>query len=177
MNRRDWFRLGTAGLSGVVGLALAVPGVAYLLSPLLKRRTDEADFHTLTRLDALTPGEPESFSIVEERRDAWVTYPAMPVGTVWLVRQPEGSEPPVIALTAECPHLACKIKRSGDGRGFMCPCHASHFELDGGRINKIAPRDMDALEVAPIDPNDPEAEVRVRFRRFQTMSEKKVPLA
>ncbi|RUL88951.1 QcrA and Rieske domain-containing protein [Tautonia sociabilis] len=177
MNRRDWFRLGAIGLKGLIGLVLAVPGAAYLLSPLRKRREDTTDFRRLARLGDLEIGRPRSFSIVDEQRDAWVTYPATPIGTVWLVRQPEGAEQPVLALSAECPHLACKIKLAGDGNGFVCPCHASNFTLDGSRVKAISPRGMDTLEVAPIDPNDPNAEVRVKFQRFRTGTEEKIPLA
>ena len=177
MNRREWFRVGTAALSGLIALGLAVPGVAYLLTPLLSNRRRESEFRTLARLGDLRVGEAESFSIVEDRQDAWVSYPATPTGTVWLVRQPEGAPEPVIALSAECPHLACQIKKSGDGRGFTCPCHASHFALDGSRVNRISPRGMDALEVDAIDPGNPDAPVRVKFRRFRTMTEEKIPLA
>jgi Rieske Fe-S protein len=177
MNRRQWFQFGAAAIGALIGLVLAVPGVAYLLSPLLKRRTDDSDFRTLARLGDLVEGQPRSFSIIEEQRDAWVSYPATPVGTVWLVRQPEDAPEPVIALSAECPHLACKIKVSGDGKGFLCPCHASFFDLDGSRVNRISPRGMDTLEVEPIDPNDPNAEIRVKFHRFRTGTEEKIPLA
>jgi hypothetical protein len=148
MNRRDWFRYGTLGLKSLIALALAVPGAAYLLSPLLKRRQDDSEFRRLARLGDLVVGQPRSFSIVEEQQDAWVTYPATPVGTVWLVRQPEGADQPVLALSAECPHLACKIKQTGD-----------------------------SLEVEPIDPTDPDAEIRVKFQRFRTGTEEKIPLA
>jgi nitrite reductase/ring-hydroxylating ferredoxin subunit len=177
MNRRDWFRYGAFGLKSLIALVLAVPGAAYLLTPLLKRRQDDSEFRRLARLGDLIVGQPRSFSIVEEQQDAWVTYPATPVGTVWLVRQPEGSEQPVLALSAECPHLACKIKQSGDGLGFVCPCHASNFSIEGARVNAISPRGMDSLEVEPIDPNDPDAEIRVKFQRFRTGTEEKIPLA
>ena len=177
MNRREWFRAGTAALGGLIALGLAVPGVAYLMTPLLRNRRQGSEFRTIARLGDLRVGEPQSFSIVEERRDAWVSYPATPTGTVWLVRQPEGAPEPVIALSAECPHLACQIKRSGDGQGFTCPCHASHFAIDGDRVNRISPRGMDTLEVDAIKPDDPDAKVRVKFQRFRTMTEEKIPLA
>lgn len=177
MNRRQWFQFGAAAIGALIGLVLAVPGVAYLLSPLLRRREADSDYRPLAKLSDLVEGEPRSFSIIEEQRDAWVSYPATPVGSVWLVRQPEGTAEPVIALSAECPHLACKIKLSADSQGFLCPCHASFFERDGSRVNRISPRGMDALEVEPIDPDDPDAEIRVKFTRFRTGTEEKIPLA
>lgn len=185
MNRRSVFLWGIRALRGMIGLAIAIPGAAFLLTPLTRQRAragsesdakGEAGFTTIARLADLTPGVPRSFPVYLERQDAWVKYPAEPVGTVWLIRQPEGSDVPVLALSAECPHLACQIKAAGDQRSFVCPCHDSHFKLDGERINKISPRGMDRLEVGPIDPADPAATVSIRFQRFRTMTEEKIPL-
>ena len=178
MNRRDWFRYGAVGLSGLVGLALAVPGVVYLFSPLIRRREQESEFRTLARLGELEVSRPQSFPIIDDRQDAWVTYPAEPVGSVWLVRQPEGAKAPVLAFSAECPHLGCAVNLAASGSSFLCPCHTSAFTLNGERLNAIPPRGMDRLEVAAIDdPGDPNAEVRVKFRRFRTMAKEKIPLA
>ena len=90
MTRRDFYRFATIGLGGLIGLVLAVPGVAYVVSPLRKKGREES-FETLTRLSQLEVGVPRSFAIIEERHDAWVKYPREPVGSVWLIRQPDGS--------------------------------------------------------------------------------------
>jgi menaquinol-cytochrome c reductase iron-sulfur subunit len=97
------------------------------------------------------------------------------VGTVWLVRQPEGSEQTVVAFTAECPHLGCAIGLGGDGKAFFCPCHQSAFRLDGTPSNAVPPRGMDTLEVEHV--KDPAARISVRFERFRTQTREKTPLA
>jgi menaquinol-cytochrome c reductase iron-sulfur subunit len=173
MTRRDLYRYATAGLGALMGLVLAVPGVAYIASPLRAKGRDES-FETLTRLNQLDVGVPRSFSIIQDRRDAWVKYPREPVGSVWLVRQPAGSDPPVLAFTSECPHLGCAVNLAADGKGFLCPCHTSAFDLNGTPKNQVPPRPMDRLEVEPLKGNDPE--VRVKFQRFRTQSEEKIPL-
>lgn len=175
-NRRDFYRFGTVALGSLMGLALTVPGVAYLLDPLTKRRkgSEGGDYHSLVRLSELSPDVPRAFPIIEERQDAWVKYPREPVGSVWLVRQPEGAKPPVIAFSAECPHLGCSVGLSGDGRSFLCPCHTSAFRFDGTRKNDIPPRGMDRLDVELTAGPDPE--VRVRFQRFRTLSKEKIPV-
>ena len=66
--------------------------MAYIVSP-LRRKGREESFETLTRLKQLDVGVPRSFAIIEERRDAWVKYPREPVGSVWLIRQPDGQRP------------------------------------------------------------------------------------
>src|SRR4051794_24728260 len=105
MNRRDFHRLGTVLLSSLMGLALAVPGVAYVLDP-LRRKVKGGVSRPLARLSELVVGVPRRYPVIEERQDAWVKYPKEPVGSVWLIRQ---SDDKVRAFTAECPHLGCAV--------------------------------------------------------------------
>ena len=182
LNRREVYRLGTLALGGAMTLVLAVPGVAYLLDPLWKRGRGgtgdgaEGGFYELpVRLGDLKEGEPQVFPIEAERQDAWVKYPKEPVGAVWLVRQPSGAKEPVLALSAECPHLGCGVNLAADRRNFACPCHTSAFALDGRPLNEIPPRPMDRLEVRLSGEADPR--VRVRFRRFRSQTEEQIPLA
>ncbi len=171
--RREFCRYGTIALSALMGLALGVPGVAYLVDP-LRKLSRTGGFRRLGRLSELKPGVPESFPVVEERQDAWVKYPREPVGSVWLIRQPEGAQPEVVAFSAECPHLGCSINLNADGKSFLCPCHTSAFTVEGTPLNKVPPRGMDRLEVELSEGSDPE--VSVRFERFQTQIEERKPL-
>ena len=183
MTRRDFDRLGSLALGGLIKLAVAVPAVAFLLSPLRKRGgggsegagTEADSLANIASLSQLKVGEPRSFPIVRDQVDAWVRYPREPVGSVWLVRQPDGVEPPVIAYSAECPHLGCAINLAPGGAGFHCPCHNSSFDREGKPLNKIPPRPMDTLDVELTKDDDPR--VLVRFERFQALAEEKIPLA
>jgi menaquinol-cytochrome c reductase iron-sulfur subunit len=173
MTRRDFYGFATVGLGTLIGLVLAVPGVAYIASPLRKKGREES-FETLTRLNQLEVGVPRSFAIIEERHDAWVKYPREPVGSVWLIRQLPGESEPVIALSTECPHLGCAVNLTADGKSFLCPCHTSAFDLKGTKKNPVPPRNMDRLKVEVTQGDDPE--VRVKFQRFRTQSEEQIPL-
>jgi len=164
-------------LSGAITAVLAVPGVAYILTPLRKRNGGSSEFQALARLGDLKVGEPQSFPVIEARTDAWVRYPPEPVGSVWLIRQPEGTEPPVIAMTSECPHLGCAVNLTSDREEFLCPCHDSRFTLNGKPLNETPPRPMDRLDIEVDDPSDPNAQVLVKFQRFRTMTEEKIPIA
>jgi Rieske Fe-S protein len=173
MTRRDFYRFATSILNGLMGLSLALPAVAYLFTPFRKKGRD-GGFEPLTRLKQLKVGVPRSFAIIEQRQDAWVKYPAEPVGSVWLIRQPDGKQPAVIAFTSECPHLGCAVNLTADGKDFLCPCHTSSFDLEGAPRNSVPPRPMDRLDVEISDGVDPE--VRVKFQRFRTLSQEKIPL-
>lgn len=177
MNRRDFHRFGSVVLGSLIKLAVAAPAAAFLLTPFRKSKKSEtsSDLERLTNLSQLEVGVPKSFAIVRDLTDAWVKYPKEPVGSVWLVRQPDGVDPPVIAFTAECPHLGCAINRDADGGGFFCPCHSSAFDIQGNPKNHVPPRPMDRLEVELTDDEDPH--VVVRFQRFHPLAEEKIPLA
>jgi menaquinol-cytochrome c reductase iron-sulfur subunit len=169
--RRDFLGLATAALGSLIAAVLGLPGLAYIFSP-LRRKGAEGAFHPLTRLEQLEIGVPRSFAIVEERQDSWVKYPPEPVGSVWLIRQPEGSDPPVLALQSECPHLGCAVNLKADRSGFLCPCHTSAFTMDGTPTNQVPPRSMDRLEVKVVS-----GEVQVKYQRFRTATVEKTPLA
>ncbi len=174
MPRRGLLALATAALGTLIAAVLAVPGAAFILTP-LKRKGSGGEFHSVTRLSQLEAGVPRSFAIVEERRDAWVHYPREPVGSVWLIRQQPGQKEQVIAFQSECPHLGCAINIKGDQTGFLCPCHTSAFTFEGQPTNHVPPRPMDRLEVELSADEDPE--VRVKYQRFRTATEEKIPLA
>ena len=177
MTRRDFYRYGSIVLTGLIKLVIAVPALAFLVSPLRRkaRRPGKATFVALTSLGQLKVGVPRSFRIIQDRTDAWVKYPSEPVGSVWLIRQSAGAKPEVLAFTAECPHLGCAINLSADGKSLLCPCHTSTFDFDGRPKNQVPPRPMDRLDVELSDGPDPQ--VRVRFERFRTLAEEKIPLA
>ncbi|GIW88997.1 MAG: hypothetical protein KatS3mg108_3321 [Isosphaeraceae bacterium] len=176
-SRRRFYALATNLLGGLIALLVGIPGVRFLLDP-LGRRQDQGGFRTLPlTLAELEVGVPRQVPIVEVRTDAWVKYPPEPVGSVWLVRQSEGSQPPLVAFSAECPHLGCAVNLAADGQTFICPCHASAFRLDGQRLNEIPPRPLDQLEVDPESIASTQTPIRVKFERFRTGSEEKIPLA
>ena len=174
MNRRSFHRYGTIALGHLVALTLAVPGVGYVLDP-LRRKSKQGESQRLARLSDLTVGKPQAFAVIDARQDAWVKYPPEPVGSVWLVRQPAGSKPEVIAFTAECPHLGCAVNLDAEGKSFLCPCHTSRFDFQGKPENRIPPRGMDTLDIEVTAGDDPE--VHVRFQRFRTQEKEKTPLA
>jgi cytochrome b6-f complex iron-sulfur subunit len=52
-------------------------------------------------------------------------------GTYWL------------ALYQVCVHLGCKVPYRDDCNAFKCPCHGSHYNVDGEYLDGPAPRSLD----------------------------------
>jgi menaquinol-cytochrome c reductase iron-sulfur subunit len=154
------------------GFALLVPafaGIAAFLNP-LRLKSQSGDFVKLTALDMLPEdGTPHKVPVIADRVDAWNTYPAEPIGAVYLRRT--GKE--VTALQVICPHAGCSIGfvASAEGGKFFCPCHIANFDLAGKRTDSPSPspRDMDSLEV-DVRGN----EVWVKFQTFGLGTAKKV---
>ncbi len=65
-------------------------------------------------------------------------------GRFYLVRMPNGG---FLALYRKCTHLGCAVPWNPAEGKFICPCHASAFEMDGTVINPPAPRPLDRFAV------------------------------
>jgi Rieske Fe-S protein len=157
-----------AGLAAL--MAPLASGIGFILSPILRRNRGNSrdDFVPLAiSPDALpADGTPVRVSVLADRQDAWNHYPVERIGAVWLRRATDGS---IQAFSTICPHLGCAVDFRGPSRDFFCPCHTSTFDLEGRRLNRIPPRDMDTLEVR-ID----QQRIHVRYLRFRAGTPEKV---
>ena len=46
---------------------------------------------------------------------------------------------------AHCTHMGCILNYYKDKHRFICPCHHSHFTMEGKRIKGPAQRDLDTI--------------------------------
>lgn len=167
--RRRVLEVIVGAIATVVGVAVAVPAAAFLTFPTRKRTISGADEPLdVAKLDALPEGRPVRVAIkAPRRRDAWTAFTDVTLGGCWLVRQGDK----VSALSTVCPHAGCAVDWDEGAAAFVCPCHDSHFSLDGEKQSGPSPRAMDALEV-----DVKEGRVAVAWRRFKTATPKKEPV-
>jgi cytochrome b6-f complex iron-sulfur subunit len=69
---------------------------------------------------------------------------AFPAGKFYLVRLEDGG---FLALSRTCTHLGCTVPWIEEEGRFLCPCHASAFDLRGVVENPPAPRPLDTHPV------------------------------
>lgn len=88
-------------------------------------------------------------------------------GRFYLVRQADGG---FVALYQKCTHLGCAVPWEPEVGQFVCPCHASAFEMDGDLINPPAPRPLDRF---PVEISDGQVRVDTgeRIERDHTSNE------
>ena len=72
------------------------------------------------------------------------TVTAFPEGRFYLARLEDGG---FLALNRECTHLGCTVPWVADEGRFVCPCHASSFDIMGDVLSPPAPRPLDVFPV------------------------------
>jgi cytochrome b6-f complex iron-sulfur subunit len=117
-----------------VGLGLAAVGevalvVASFLKPRRERGKDEGP-------GLFGAGPLDSF--------ATGSVTAFPAGRFYLVRLADGS---LLALSRQCTHLGCSVPWDEEKGRFVCPCHASSFDVKGEVLSAPAPRPLDTFPV------------------------------
>jgi len=127
------FKLSLA-LNGVVGAALAVPIVGYLLGPTMKKSSG-GDLG----VGAWVGLGPVSDFPVGETRLVDFESPVKSLGdgetgkvACW-VRRISQQQFQVFAIN--CAHLGCPVRWFSESKLFMCPCHGGAYYEDGSRAS------------------------------------------
>lgn len=136
MPRRS-FHLGVIYVcNALMGLALAVPTLIYLLVP--PRNRKQSAFVDAGDISQLTVGTPVEMSFQQSRIDGWRAVTEK--RTAWVVKTAENN---VVAYGPQCTHLGCAYHWDAGTKQFACPCHASFFSIQGAVLAGPAPRPLD----------------------------------
>jgi menaquinol-cytochrome c reductase iron-sulfur subunit len=144
-------------LGGIIGLAMAIPTVLYLLVPPKARK--QSGWLDAGDISQLAPGIPVALSFQESRLDGWRLETEKK--TAWVVKEPTGK---IVAFGPQCTHLACAYHWDMDVDKFVCPCHGSEFSIEGKVLAGPAPRPLDRyltriennrLEIGELKPSTP----------------------
>ena len=162
--RRDFLKVSVAAGIGACAVGAPICAAVRLVTAPVFAESAGGKFYPITTLATLTE-KPQKFTIVDDKNDAWMTLPQQKIGTLFLRKVGDS----VQALHSLCPHAGCMIqsgikknpKTGTDEELFYCPCHAAFFDLNGSRLDTVAPRDMDSLEIKIED-----GRVFVKFENF-----------
>jgi nitrite reductase/ring-hydroxylating ferredoxin subunit len=145
---RRWLLLKVgAFFNAMVGIAVAVPVVKYLLSPV---KSDDA------YKSWISLGAADSFPIGETRLAKFIN----PVSRAWdgetdrvacWVRRIAAAEFQVFAVN--CAHLGCPVRWFPKSQLFMCPCHGGAYYADGSRASGPPERGLFTYDAKIVEGN------------------------
>ncbi|MBI9046302.1 MAG: ubiquinol-cytochrome c reductase iron-sulfur subunit [Anaerolineaceae bacterium] len=140
MSRRDFLGILTGAIGGVIGLAIGIPAISYIIGPALKR--DSMDWIRLGAVSKVEKGIPTLFKTTIKRETGWVTteedlsvYILTEDGRVF------------IAMSNICTHLGCRVRWIESDGEFLCPCHNAGFKKDGSVAFGPPPSPLDQFEL------------------------------
>ena len=137
--RRRFYEAVIVGVQAIIGAALAIPAIAYLLAPPKARR--DSDWIEAVDVTTLNPKAPVEVSFRKSRVDVWKVITEKK--TAWVVKMADNS---VVAYGPQCTHLGCAYHWEEDKSEFICPCHTTLFSIDGKVTAGPAPRPLDRYE-------------------------------
>jgi Rieske Fe-S protein len=139
ISRSNFMKTVIAGISGVIGVAIGLPAIAYIIGPALKEETDE--WIRLGSVNKVEVNIPSLFKTVIEKQTGWIN--AEEEFSVYVLTT-DGRD--FVVMSNICTHLGCKVRWIPDQDGFFCPCHNGVFAKDGGVVSGPPPRPLDRFE-------------------------------
>jgi menaquinol-cytochrome c reductase iron-sulfur subunit len=140
VSRRDFMKTAIVGIGGVIGAAIGLPAIAYVVGPALQQNTSE-----WIRLGSAAKVElnmPTLFKTTIEKQTGWIN--AQEEFSVYVLTT-NGQE--FVVMSNVCTHLGCRVRWIPEQDGFFCPCHNGVFSKDGNVVSGPPPRALDRFEV------------------------------
>ena len=139
VGRRDFMKAAIASIGGVIGAAIGLPEVAYIVGPALKKEAD-----TWIRLGSVSKIEldnPTLFKTTIETQTGWIN--AEEEFSAYVLTE-NGQD--FTVMSNVCTHLGCRVRWIAEKEGFFCPCHNAVFAKDGTVLDGPPPRPLDRFE-------------------------------
>jgi len=145
VSQRDFMKLAILAIGNVIGLSLAIPGVDYILGPVLKGKQGEGwiQLGSAAKVDF---DSPTLFKVNIQRQTGWVTEDEE---FATYVLTENGQD--FIAMSNVCTHLGCRVRWVAEQNKFFCPCHNGVFDKYGNVVSGPPPRPLDRYEVKTQD--------------------------
>jgi Rieske Fe-S protein len=146
ISRREAMKTAIALISGMIGTALGIPALAYLIGPALKK--DQANWVRVSSLSNIELGTPTLFKPKVTLQNGWIEEEDE-VGVYVLTEDGRSYH----ALSNICTHLGCRVRWIGESEQFFSPCHNGVFDKHGYVVSGPPPRPLDEFETKVEDGN------------------------
>ena len=138
--RRAFFKSGITFISGVIGLAMAVPLIGSAIAPAFKK--GQKKWVDLGLVELLKGARYKKINYTFQSKDGWVE--ANRERSVYVTDEGSGS---FVVFSRVCTHLGCLVRWDEKKRHFHCPCHGGIFDEVGNVIDGPPPRPLERRSV------------------------------
>jgi menaquinol-cytochrome c reductase iron-sulfur subunit len=139
LGRRNFMKVAIASIGGLIGTAIGLPAIPYIMGPALQKESDS--WIQLGSIGKVELNIPTLFKKTIETQTGWInTEEEISV----YVLTPNGQD--YVVLSNVCTHLGCRVRWIPEKDGFFCPCHNGVFAKDGTVVSGPPPRPLDRFE-------------------------------
>jgi menaquinol-cytochrome c reductase iron-sulfur subunit len=142
ISRRDFIKVTTGVIGGVIIAAIGVPVVDYLIDPALKENKAGAPI-AIGKLEDITVGTPFPFSFTITKVNGWERTASSFGG--FILRKSEDPKD-ILILSSRCTHLSCRVNWKEEAQAFVCPCHDAKFDPNGKVLGGPPPAPLGHFE-------------------------------
>jgi Rieske Fe-S protein len=139
LNRRDFIKVTTGIVGGLIGAAIGLPAIAYLLGPAFKTGAKEG-WIPVGKVVDMAIGTPYPFSFTRVQVNGWERTSTTHGGFV-VLRSADAKD--IVVLNSRCTHLGCTVNWKEEVQAFTCPCHDARFSKEGVVLGGPPPRPLD----------------------------------
>lgn len=133
--RRIFLKGLIAVLNCLIALALSIPGIGYVLTPVLRK--DEQAWIKIGRVAEL---QARTFTKAIFRYISSSGYVRSEKSAfVWIKREANGE---ITAFSPVCTHMGCNVSWNGMKAQFECPCHGGEYDEQGIVIGGPPPKPL-----------------------------------
>ena len=137
LSRNDFVKIVTALIGSLIGTAIGIPAIGFIVSPGLRVPQSET-WVPLGPLMDYPVGVPTLFNFTRTQVNGWEK--TVSSNGVFVVRKDESQ---VLVLSNVCTHLACRVSWHPDLQHYVSPCHDGHFDVVGEVVSGPPPRPLD----------------------------------
>lgn len=139
LGRRNFMKVSIAGIGGLIGAAIGLPAIPYIMGPALQKESD--DWIQLGSISKVELNIPTLFKKTLETQTGWInTEEEISV----YVLTSNGQD--YVVMSNVCTHLACRVRWIPEKDSFFCPCHNGVFAKDGTVVAGPPPRPLNRFE-------------------------------
>ena len=139
LSRRDFIKVTTGIVGGLIGAAIGLPAIYYLIDPALREGGKDA-WIPIGKLENMEIGKPYQFSFTRVEVNGWERT-ASSFGGYALRRSDDSKD--ILILNSRCTHLGCTVNWHAEANAYLCPCHDAKFNINGVVLDGPPPRPLD----------------------------------